>query len=239
MPLILDFVNIVNNIDLKNQTIKDDITDQETIKMLKNVRKIAYRLNSNHSSSLGLHPIVYCYSKQGRYRRASLLAIVDFIIELDKRKKINDFIKVRGSFEDFLLEHDYFVQEIFNHKRGIHKSYPSISLFFQEIVTNLKAGKSLNDTIYEITSTNNFKYLNVTKKNNNTNTFGKDFNTNQKSQIFINEALLKTPRCQICNGLIHRNSISIDHIKRKQDGGLATLDNGQLTHPYCNTGYKN
>lgn len=117
LPLILDFVNVVNNINFKNQTINDDISGLETIKMLKNVRKIAYRLNGNHPSSLGLHPIVYCYSKQGRYRRASLLAIVDFIIELDKRKKINDFIKVRGDFENFLLEHDYFIQQIFNKKK--------------------------------------------------------------------------------------------------------------------------
>ncbi|WP_372726522.1 HNH endonuclease [Nostoc sp. C057] len=32
---------------------------------------------------------------------------------------------------------------------------------------------------------------------------------------------------------------SIDHIKRKADGGLGTLENAQLTHPYCNTTYKN
>ena len=27
--------------------------------------------------------------------------------------------------------------------------------------------------------------------------------------------------------------------KRKADGGLGTLDNAQLTHPYCNTTFKN
>jgi len=32
--------------------------------------------------------------------------------------------------------------------------------------------------------------------------------------------------------------INIDHKKRKQDGGLATLENTQPTHPYCNSGYK-
>ena len=37
----------------------------------------------------------------------------------------------------------------------------------------------------------------------------------------------------------HRNAISVDHIERKQDGGKATIENAQLTHPYCNTGVKN
>lgn len=67
----------------------------------------------------------------------------------------------------------------------------------------------------------------------------KDFDKNQKSEIFLNEALQNPPKCRICNGLMHKNSISIDHIQRKADGGLATLDNGQITHPYCNTTYKN
>jgi hypothetical protein len=33
-------------------------------------------------------------------------------------------------------------------------------------------------------------------------------------------------------------SISIDHKDRKEDGGLSTPENAQVTHPYCNTGYK-
>ncbi len=53
------------------------------------------------------------------------------------------------------------------------------------------------------------------------------------------DTLPDAPRCKICNGFIHKNSISIDHKQRRQDGGLANIDNGQLTHPYCNTGYKN
>lgn len=46
-------------------------------------------------------------------------------------------------------------------------------------------------------------------------------------------------RCCICSAAIHFNSISIDHIVRKQDGGLGTVDNAQLSHPFCNTGVKN
>ena len=46
-------------------------------------------------------------------------------------------------------------------------------------------------------------------------------------------------KCKICNGFIHKNSITIDHIERKEDGGKGNSDNGQLSHPYCNTTFKN
>jgi hypothetical protein len=48
LPLILDFVNIVNGIDYSNKGVEDDETGELTIQILKNVRKIAFRVNSNH-----------------------------------------------------------------------------------------------------------------------------------------------------------------------------------------------
>ncbi len=66
-----------------------------------------------------------------------------------------------------------------------------------------------------------------------------DFNSNTKSEIFITSALKSAPKCRICNGFIHVNSITIDHVQRKEDGGLGNSENGQLSHPYCNTTYKN
>jgi hypothetical protein len=103
----------------------------------------------------------------------------------------------------------------------------------------LNTGKTIDDTIQAIISTDDFNYLTINTIKQNTNISKKDFNTNNKSEIFIKDTLPNAPRCKICNGFIHTNSISIDHKQRRQDGGLANIDNGQLTHPYCNTGYKN
>lgn len=60
----------------------------------------------------------------------------------------------------------------------------------------------------------------------------------------MTEPKLKTfvksiPRCPICNGYLSTKSTSVDHIQRKRDGGNNSIDNGQLTHIYCNTTYKN
>ncbi|MFZ2197889.1 MAG: HNH endonuclease signature motif containing protein, partial [Thermodesulfovibrionales bacterium] len=64
------------------------------------------------------------------------------------------------------------------------------------------------------------------------------FNVETKSAAFLRDALKEPLRCGICGGLIHFNSISFDHIRRKEDGGLGTVDNAQLSHPFCNTTLK-
>ena len=42
----------------------------------------------------------------------------------------------------------------------------------------------------------------------------------------------------VMHGRQQFKSISMDHTVRKQDGGTDSPDNMQLTHPYCNSGYK-
>ena len=239
LPLILDFVNIVIGVESKDQDIDDDKTGETTIQTLKEVRRTAYRLNSNHASSLGLHPIVYFYSQDGRHKTASFFAVVDFIVNLDKREKINDFIKIRGKFEQFILEYDYLVQQINRKYRTAQKSYKYISKFFDKVVMVLQGSKPVEDSVNEVITTPDFNYLASQRVFPEKSTSHKDFNRNKKSAVYIREALQSAPRCKICSGLIHTNSISIDHIQRKSEGGLATIENGQITHPYCNTGFKN
>lgn len=53
------------------------------------------------------------------------------------------------------------------------------------------------------------------------------------------KSLKSVNKCAICEGLFHRNSITIDHKVRKVDGGLGNNENAQLAHPYCNSTYKN
>jgi hypothetical protein len=60
LPLIFDFVNICNS----DKEYEDDQNGDNTISCLKQTRKIARLINSNHPSSLGLHPLVYFYAKK-------------------------------------------------------------------------------------------------------------------------------------------------------------------------------
>ena len=64
------------------------------------------------------------------------------------------------------------------------------------------------------------------------------FSSDDKSASFIQQALDSPVRCNICGARLHVKGINIDHRERKHDGGLASVDNAQPTHPYCNSGYK-
>ncbi|MCT7996773.1 HNH endonuclease [Laspinema sp. C5] len=240
LPLIVDFINIVNKIDFNNKGVSDDTTGEQTIKFLKNVKKIANKLNSNDCSSLGLHPIVYFYSKQGRYRTVSFLAMVDFIMELDQKKQINNFIDIREKFENFISRYDDLIPQIYQKHKNSQTGYKYLSKFYWQLAICLKSGNTEEEAIDKIQSTGDFKYLNFDRLSSNqqVETSGQKFTANKKSEIYIRDALISVLRCKICNGLIHGNSISIDHKQRKQDGGSSAIENGQITHPYCNTGYK-
>lgn len=108
LPLVVDMISIISEQDNSN----DDETGETTINVLKSVRKISYVINSNQPSSLGLHPVVYFYSQEGRHKSASFLAMTDYVGRLVSKGKLKDFISVRADLEEFLLRHDYLIQQI-------------------------------------------------------------------------------------------------------------------------------
>ncbi|WP_279086479.1 DUF262 domain-containing protein [Bacteroides acidifaciens] len=237
LTLIYEFVNICNS----ERNFSDiDVTGDETIACLKNVRKIARLINSNHPSSLGLHPLAYFYARNGAFRVSAFYAFAAFVIDIEKNKKKNLFIKHRKNFEKIYYANSSLVQVIVRKSRSALAGMRNVSTFFYEILTLLESGIQADAVINEIRKKSEFAYL--PEINHEWTLFEEipaDFSNNQKSEIFITEALSKAPCCKICGGLLHRNAISVDHIERKQDGGKATIENAQLTHPYCNTGVKN
>ena len=234
--LIFEFVNMVNNISVVDK-LENDLTGERTIEFLKKCRKVSNLINSTHPSSLGLHPAVYFYSKGGRHKTASFFAVTELLIELEQKRKLKDFTKVRKDFEDLLIEYDYVIQQILRHYRSSSKAVPHIKSFLLQLVDSLIKNEK-ESAIKHVLSLSDYKYVKGTDFDDNLIT-STDFSDETKSAAFITEALEKAIRCKICEARIHVNSITIDHIQRKEDGGLGEYKNAQLAHPYCNTGYKN
>lgn len=238
LSLIMDFVNIANNV---NKILDDDISGKQTISFLKKCKRIAQRINSIEPFSLGLHPAVYFYAQNGRHKVASLYAITALIIEFENSHNgslFKEFTQVRENFEYLLIKYDYLVQQIIRKYRGVLAAYIHIKNYYLLIIKELYNNTPKEEVINKIISEYSFNYLAIlsnTSKDNNSQNFSKE----TKSSIFIKEALINAPKCRICGGYLHTNSISIDHIVRKADGGLGNIENGQLAHPYCNTTYKN
>jgi hypothetical protein len=238
LPMLLQFVNIANNapLDFKD-SLDDDATGQSTIEYLENALTLANRINSTHNSSLGLHPLIYFYSMEGKYKISSFLTIIHFVKELVRLKQLKEFTSVRDKFEDFLIKYDYVVQQINRKYRSTQDSYPHVVEFYLLVMHELK-DKSVVDAINNIVNTPKYKYLSL-QKDEYSQSDASIFSITKKSAVFIKEILPTIPRCKICKGFLHQNSISIDHITRRRDGGKATTDNGQLTHPFCNIAFKN
>lgn len=236
LTLVLDFVNIVNKCPTREESIDDDTSGDRTLSYLKECLRVAERVNSNKPSSLGLHPIVYFYANNGRHKTASFFAIVAFILELESKCKINQFIRNRENFEELLLKYDYLVQQIVRKYRSALNAYSHMKEFFWFILEALDKGQDKEQTVESILKNKDFDYL--TSQQPIDNKEASDFSRETKSAAFISRAISSALRCEICKGYLHSQSISIDHKERRRDGGKGDLDNAQLTHPYCNTGYK-
>lgn len=157
---------------------------------------------------------------------------------LEKSKRFNDFIKIRKAMEEILINYEFMVQQIVRKYRQSKNGYMHIKEYYIVIMENLLKGYDVKETIDNITKSKDFSYLSKALKNEE-EIKSKRFSTPRKSSVFIKESLTNANRCAICNGLLHKNSITIDHKERKSEGGLATIENGQLAHPYCNSTYKN
>jgi hypothetical protein len=235
LPLVFDLVNLSN--DVSSKKIVDDSDGQTTIAYLKNCRRILNRLTGTHPSSLGLHPVVYFYSSTGRYQPTSFFAMVELVKELEKTKHFQEFIAVRRHFEDFLLKYKMLpLQVVYKYGSGT-KGYLPLANLLSFVLRKMISGKGEDEIIASMTKSSKFSYL----KPYDTaapDSVGIGFDKDTKSAAFLRDALREPLRCAICGGLIHFNSISVDHIQRRDDGGLGTIDNAQLTHPFCNTGVK-
>ncbi len=236
LSLVLDLINITNNIKSDSE-ILDDNDGLETIKLLKITKKKLNRITGVHPSSLGLHPAIYFYSTTGRYQVTAFYTIVNLIQDFSNEDLIK-FTEVRSKFENFLITYKSIINQT-NTKYGSGlKSYKRLTALFKNIITELQNDKTADEIIFDLAKNSQYDYLNPEKVDYE-EYLRKDFSTESKSGVFILNALKNPINCKICNSLIHKNSITIDHVKRKEDGGLGIIENGQLTHPYCNTTFKN
>ncbi len=220
------------NYSLNDKESKEDVDGESTIAILKNVKKYLEVLNSAEPCSLGLHPIIYFYSKNGNFKPAIFYATFLFVKKLYLDNKMKLFTLNRAKFEDFIYKYDYIIDQINRNARSSKKSATIIAELYLEIVKKLNEKIGEEEILqYIIENYPNVKTIDDAAENMN--------HKNLKNAAFISSALHNVLKCPICGGAIHTNSTSLDHIERKRDGGKDIVENTQITHPYCNTGFKN
>ncbi len=233
LPLIFDLVKLSN--DVSSKEVVEDFSGIETVKYLKNTLKVVRRFTTTHPSSLGLHPAVYFYSEKGRYQATAFMAWIELIKDFSAKNKFDEFISIRREFEKALVTYKYLTNQVTVKYGSGLKGYKQLKEVYERLMELVSEEKSIQ--IIGVDMKVSFPYLNIDYKGDAPRSL--DFNANTKSEVFISSALSEAVKCKICNGYIHINSITIDHVDRKEDGGIGVAENGQIAHPYCNSTYKN
>lgn len=239
LSLLIEFLTIAGSRAQKALPINgylDDESGEETLKILTNSRELLSRISGNDAGSLGLHPAVYFFNEQGKHSRFLFLGMTALVVE---KLRNNDsswfkkFTSVRKYVERFLLDNKPTIGLVL---QNLSKSQrvPKVRDLFEYLVNEASAPEGLK--IEQAIAYMGLRGRILEVSNSQVSSHISD---ETKSMLFIKGALNNALSCPICGGLLDANkSVSYDHIVPVRAEGPRGIENVQLVHPYCNTGYK-
>lgn len=237
LPFVFDLVNLVNGVGAKDPLLVD-ADGAKTLSFLGSVQKRLERITTTSAGSLGLHPLVYFYTRGGAFQPIAFLAVMQLVRKLADKGQLDEFTRVRRAFEDFLVAHKEAFTLIVKSQGAGARSRPALEEFMSRALEGLWEGRSDSEIIERMATDARFRFFTSPAPIRESENGKRAFSTSTKSAAFVSELVNSGTRCGVCGGLMHRNSMTTDHIERKIDGGGAHFANAQITHPYCNTTYK-
>jgi hypothetical protein len=240
IQVLKDFLLITdckqNGVLSKLENYIDDLSGEDTIRILSKATYLTGRITGNGDGSLGLHPAIYFYGPSGVHSTPMFLGTVMLIakhLSNNNNKFFKDFSAVRYKLEKIMIEHKDLIAMIIQ-KPGSNFRVQKYSLFLDSLITSLKNEEDVNEI--KLISLSGLEGRIISGDFKKTS---QKISDEQKSKVFITSALKSALTCPICSGYIDSvKSVSYDHIIRERDGGSGEAENCQLTHPYCNQSIK-
>jgi len=254
--MVLDMVNMFNGVTpamwqeqkvtskkkVHVAQLQDDADGSATIEYLKKIKNIGTLVSDNgerNSGSLGLDQAVYSYGATGKFHPGAFLAALRLAQELETTKRLKEFTKVRKDFEDFLVRHKFFINQIGHSKGSRTRPVESVLEMHRIIINCLQSGISDDKKIIrKLKRDSRLEELKDVSNIPKDDTKRKKFSKSVQEAGVIRSVLDSRERCNVCGSRLPPSCRSKDHKQRQADQGLGTLANLQFTHPYCNTGYK-
>lgn len=206
-------------------------------KILNNCKKVLSYIFSKEQYSFGLHPYIYFYNDIGGHKIGNYYGILQLIVDIkDNSIELNKFIKNRSRLENIIVKYSFVFQQLQRKWRQSKRAYKELSNFYHDLIQEIDQNEDDIDVINKIST--KYDFLDFRIIDNEVITKNANFSQGKKRQIKIQNLANKLLKCPICDGFLSPNSSSIDHIIRKEDGGTNSIKNGQMTHLYCNTTYK-
>jgi len=258
VELVFGIVNMLNDLDEINVNKKNiykkeaedikpakDIDGSETVKYLNKVKRIVSIISGRDAISLGLSPIIYFYSKKGKFQITSFLAFIHLVSIWDKdresshSKSFQKFSAIRARFEEFLLKNKSLTSQATTNIGSGIKSYKRLADLYTFIIEQMILNETDNEIIDLIKSENRFGFVKIFEAENNyeenRNPPGKGKIPKQTAIEMVIDAYLNAKIvCPICGGHYTFFSYNIDHIKERRNDGTNSKENLALGHFYCN-----
>jgi hypothetical protein len=248
--MLIDLVNMVNDISPRmwmetkggqgkkanavSTRLPEDKTGSETIRYLKAVNKAASLISGGEARSLGLHPVVYFYGDNGLFQPAALLSAIKFFSKLRDERLLIDFTDHRFEFEEFLVHHRHYINQLAKSKGSRTRPVDSFVALYEMVLREVKQKRSHAEIVSTLRADVRLRDLEDVRDEDR---IRKKFSKDVRSAAYLKQAVEAPLRCAICRARM-RPPLSSDHIVRIEDGGAGSEDNLQFTHFFCNTGYK-
>lgn len=249
--MILDMVNLFNGvtdamwqqskIEKQNKAKKtvtvlpDDIDGTATLSFLRKVKEVAQLTSDyDYDGSLGLDQAVYSYGKAGKFHATAFLASLKFAQELVDTDKRKQFTRVRKDFEEFLVRHKNFINDLGHSKGSRLRALESFLTMYRTIMSALQDGVA-NDAEIVIRLNAQESLSGHLKEEVLEDTYApKRFSKTVEAAASVREKLETRGRCKICGARLPEYARSKDHKVDQKYGGRGTLENLQYAHTYCN-----
>ena len=240
LQVLIEFLLIANRdqsgIPKKIAEMHEDSTGSETVKVLDRGIRLANRITGNDGGSLGLHPAVYFYGPSGHHSSPMFMGTVKLIgkkISNNDQTFFKKFTSIRPHLELILIKYKDTIASILQ-KHISTKRIDVYASLLESIINTLLNSDQVDENFLINASGLKGKLIIGTEKNNTLT-----FSENTKSEVFIHKALSSALKCPVCDGYLDaEKSVSYDHIKRVREEGKGSIDNCQLTHPFCNQSVK-
>jgi hypothetical protein len=249
LGLVLQVINLSNHVsdEIPESTAKAeeifgaDPKGNRTIEYLKQAKQIittiANQEDTDYMRSLDLHPLVYFYSDRGNHQPLTFQAVIEWIANWKAKSDFIRFTLHREAFEEFLIAHKDFLQQISRDLRGGVKAVHAIKKFLESLLTHTESGVK-PDELVDALRASGYTYLKLPTPMKEEE-YGKDFTPPTKSQINISRHLTTAWRCEYCRARVPNFGLSFDHSTDRSEGGKGSPENARRTHHYCNSNKKN
>jgi hypothetical protein len=233
MRLALELVNLVNGVGQDNLAVADEDGSQTERHIEKTLGVVKY-IAGKDPASLNLHPAVYFWGDTGNHQPNTFISVVAFFQELILKDELIEFVKIRAMFEEFLVTNINVRAAVLARYGGWKKSRRPIREMLRTLFDGLRNGMSIDEIEGDILNTD------VDDSDDGSFVFaGAKLNWREtKSALRRRASLDSAMRCPICKARMVLSDASDDHKERRTDGGDSTPENAQLTHRFCNHGFK-